>query len=134
MLDPCHSSVLPGAAQQNLCRDESDGVPLAAVTPYSSWVQQPVRATAFLGRCPQPNYAALFDREQGRACSLHPDGSAALATQAKSYRHMCGYGETKSQTIAIYLLESRQLPNVCNIGALLYVRSGQFRPLCFSML
>ena len=45
-----------------------------AVVPYSSGVQQPMRATAVLGRCPQMRWTAPEDREQGRAGSLHPEG------------------------------------------------------------
>lgn len=44
------------------------------VSPYSSQVQQPVRATAILGGHQHTRWAALFDREQGRAGSLHPEG------------------------------------------------------------
>jgi hypothetical protein len=85
MLDPCHSSVFPGRSQQNLCRDEPDGDPLVAVIPYSSWVQQPVRATAVLGRLPQPNYAALFDRKKGRAGSLHPGDHGIRGERSSVY-------------------------------------------------
>jgi hypothetical protein len=41
---------------------------------YSSWVQQPMRATAILGRHLHTRQAALFDPEQERAGSLHPEG------------------------------------------------------------
>ena len=50
---------------------------LAPVAPYSSEVQQPMRATAVLGRHPHTHWAASSDREQGRAGSLHPEGPAA---------------------------------------------------------
>ena len=48
---------------------------LAAVIPYSSQVQQPMRATAVLSRHPHMHWTASFGREQGRAGSLHPDGA-----------------------------------------------------------
>jgi hypothetical protein len=44
------------------------------VAKYSSEVQQPVRATVILDRHRHTRYAALFDREEGRASSLDPDG------------------------------------------------------------
>jgi len=47
--------------------------------PYSSGMQQPVRATAALGKHPRTRQAASSDREQHRAGSLHPDGLTALA-------------------------------------------------------
>jgi len=47
--------------------------------PYSSEMQQPVRATAALGKHPRTRQAASSDREQHRAGSLHPDGLTALA-------------------------------------------------------
>jgi hypothetical protein len=50
---------------------------MVTVTPYSSEVQQPMRATAVLGRHPRTHYATPFDHEQGRAGSLHPEGHAA---------------------------------------------------------
>ena len=50
----------------------------ARVVPYSSWVQQPMRATAVLGRHPHTLWAAPVDREQGRASGLHPEGQARI--------------------------------------------------------
>ena len=47
---------------------------LAPVVEYSSEIQQPTRTTATLGRRPHTHQAAPFDRDQGRAGSLHPDG------------------------------------------------------------
>jgi hypothetical protein len=47
---------------------------LDALAPYSSQVQQPRRAVAILRRRPHAPQTALFDREQGRAGSLHPGG------------------------------------------------------------
>jgi hypothetical protein len=47
---------------------------LARVFPYSSWVQQPVRAMAILGSRLHTRQAARFDHEQDRAGSLHPEG------------------------------------------------------------
>jgi len=47
---------------------------MVTVAPYSSKVQQPMRATAVLSRHPRRHYAAPFDHEQGHASSLHPDG------------------------------------------------------------
>ena len=47
---------------------------LAPVVAYSSEVQQPMRATAILSRHPHTHWPAPFDREQGRAGSLHPGG------------------------------------------------------------
>jgi hypothetical protein len=49
---------------------------LTPVLPYSSEVQQPMLATAVLGKRPRTRWAALFDREQWRAGSLHPGGLA----------------------------------------------------------
>ena len=46
---------------------------LALVVPYSSGVQQPVRATAVLSRRLHTRRAALVEREQARASSLHLD-------------------------------------------------------------
>ena len=43
-------------------------------------VQQRARVTAILGSRRHMRQAARFDREQGRAGSLHPDGPAALVT------------------------------------------------------
>jgi hypothetical protein len=48
---------------------------MVTVAPYSSEVQQPIRATAVPGRHPCTHYAVPFDHEQGRAGSLHPDGA-----------------------------------------------------------
>ena len=45
---------------------------LAAAALYSSEIQQPMRTTATLGRRPHTHQAAPFDRDQGRAGSLHP--------------------------------------------------------------
>jgi len=62
---------------------------LVAAGPYSSEVQQPMRATAVLGSHQHTRWAAPFDRKQGRASSLHPDGWPhwpALAAQ----RQRCG--------------------------------------------
>ncbi len=42
--------------------------------PYSSEVQQPVRATAIMSLRPHTRNAVPLDREHGRADSLHPDG------------------------------------------------------------
>ena len=47
---------------------------LVSVTAYSSEIQQPVRATAALGKHPRTRQAGPSDREQRRAGSLHPDG------------------------------------------------------------
>jgi hypothetical protein len=47
---------------------------LAPVGRYSSEVQQPAHPMAALGNRPHPCQTAPFDREQGRASSLHPDG------------------------------------------------------------
>ena len=47
--------------------------------PYSSEVQQPVRATAIMSVHPHTRNAAPLEREHGRSDSLHPDGLAALA-------------------------------------------------------
>jgi hypothetical protein len=47
---------------------------MVAVVPYSSEVQQPMHATAVLGCHPHTHWAALSNREQGRAASLHPEG------------------------------------------------------------
>jgi hypothetical protein len=47
---------------------------MAPVSLYSSEVQQPMRATAALGRRPHIWWAAPGDREQSRAGSLHPEG------------------------------------------------------------
>ena len=47
---------------------------MVKVVPYSSEVQQPVRATAVLGCHPDTHQAAPFDREQTRASSFHSDG------------------------------------------------------------
>jgi hypothetical protein len=61
---------------------------MVAVVPYSSEVQQPMRATAVLDRRPHMRWAAPGDREQGRAGSLHPEdhspvSSGYLATWGK---------------------------------------------------
>jgi len=41
---------------------------------YSSQVQQPTRAMTALGSHPHTRWAALSDREQGRAHVLHLEG------------------------------------------------------------
>ena len=51
-------------------------------------VQQPRRATPVLGRHPRTHYAALFDHEQGRAGSLHPDGRSS-GGQTWTMRQVC---------------------------------------------
>ena len=43
------------------------------VVPYSSEVQQPMRATAVMSGHPHTRWSAPVDREQVRASSLHPD-------------------------------------------------------------
>jgi hypothetical protein len=47
---------------------------LATAIPYSSNVQQPMRAPAVQGKHPHTHHAVLFDRKQGRARSLRPEG------------------------------------------------------------
>jgi hypothetical protein len=51
---------------------------MVTVVPYSSEIQQPMRATAVLGCHPHMQWAAPFDREQGRAASLHPEGTPLI--------------------------------------------------------
>jgi len=51
------------------------------VVSYSNEVQQPRRATAVLYGHRHTQQAAPLDHDHGRADSLHPDGSAALAAQ-----------------------------------------------------
>jgi hypothetical protein len=46
--------------------------------PYSTEIQQPMRTTAALPRHRHTYRAAPFDRDQGRAGSLHPGGLAAF--------------------------------------------------------
>lgn len=41
-----------------------------------------MRATAVLGTHPHTHWAASFEREQGRACSLHPDGETSVRERA----------------------------------------------------
>jgi hypothetical protein len=41
---------------------------------YSNEVQLPMRATAALGRHPHTHWTAQSNSDQGRACSLHPEG------------------------------------------------------------
>src|SRR5260370_36224830 len=62
----------PSSTSMRLATDQK-----LAVVPYSSEVQQPMRATAVLDRRPHMRWAAPGDREKGRAGSLHPDGLAA---------------------------------------------------------
>jgi hypothetical protein len=52
---------------------------LALVATYSSEIQQPVRATAALGKHPRTRQAGPSDREQHRAGSLHPEGHGQSA-------------------------------------------------------
>ncbi len=66
---------------------------LAPIVPYSSAVQQPIRATAVLGERPQSHWAARLDREQGRAAGLHPEGRCAA-----------GYGNRSFMMYALCLL------------------------------
>jgi hypothetical protein len=47
---------------------------MVAVVPYSCEIQQPIRATAVLGKRPHTHWAARLDREQGSARGMHPDG------------------------------------------------------------
>lgn len=49
-----------------------------AVVQYSREVQQPMRVTAVLGKCPHMHWAGPVNREQGRAVSLQPEGSCTL--------------------------------------------------------
>jgi len=49
---------------------------LARVFPYSSWVQQPMRATAILDAHPNTHWTGQLDPDQDRAGSLHPDGAS----------------------------------------------------------
>ena len=55
---------------------------MVTIVPYSSEIQQPMRATAVLGCHPHTYWAAPFDREQDRAASLHPEGLTTLAALA----------------------------------------------------
>ncbi len=47
---------------------------LSPIVPYSSELQQPVRAAAVLGGRLRMRWTGPVDREQGRAASLHPEG------------------------------------------------------------
>ena len=58
---------------------------VALAVPYSSEVQQPMRATAVLGGRPRMRLAGSVDREQGRASSLHPDGQGQSRTAPGRY-------------------------------------------------
>ena len=70
---------------------------LALVVPYSSGVQQPVRATAVLSRRLHTRRAAPVEREQARASSLHPEASQASGhLWARSKKH----GQIRSDTPA----------------------------------
>lgn len=60
---------------------ESPTDQMVAVVPYSSEVQQPVRATAVLDGYPHMRWAAQRDREQGRASSLQPGGQPKAAAE-----------------------------------------------------
>jgi len=51
---------------------------MVTVVLYSSEVQQRMLATAVLGCHPHTHQAALFDHEQGRAHSLHPEGQCSV--------------------------------------------------------
>jgi hypothetical protein len=46
---------------------------LAPIAAHSSELQQPVRSMAALGKHLRTRQAAPSDRDQGRACNLHPD-------------------------------------------------------------
>ena len=75
-------------------RDSPAGLMLAPVVPYSSKVQQRIRATAVLGKRPHTHWAAPLDREQGRARSLHSEGLPAgvlsvLATMLNAVASAC---------------------------------------------
>ena len=52
----------------------------APVVPYSSEVQQPMHATAALGKHPHTHWTAQSNSDQGCAGSSHRGGQAALAT------------------------------------------------------
>ncbi len=68
---------------------------LVPIGPYSSEVQQPMRATAVLGGHPHTRWAAPVDREQARASSLHPEASQTLGhLWARSKKH----GQIRSDT------------------------------------
>jgi hypothetical protein len=56
---------------------------------YSSEVQQPMRATAVLGSHQHTRWAALFDREQGRAASLHPEGQGSSSLSSTPFLNTC---------------------------------------------
>jgi len=51
---------------------------VALAVPYSSEVQQPMRATAVLGGRPHMRLAGSVDREQGCASSLHPEARSSV--------------------------------------------------------
>ncbi len=51
-------------------------IPDRVAVSYSSWVQQPVQATAVPDRYQQTRYAASSGRMQARASSLHPECQA----------------------------------------------------------
>jgi hypothetical protein len=61
---------------------------LAPVVPYSSEVQQPMRATAIMDGHQHTHQAAPFRREQGRAGSLHLEGQC-FADQTLTERQVC---------------------------------------------
>jgi hypothetical protein len=61
---------------------------LASVVPYSSDIQQPVRATATMDGHQHTHQAAPFGRDQGRAGSLHPEGQCSV-DQTWTERQVC---------------------------------------------
>ena len=58
------------------------------VVSYSTGIQQPMRATAVLGRRAHTRWAAPADHEQVRAGSLHPEGRCSV-DQTWTEREVC---------------------------------------------
>lgn len=74
VLNWARGSLATSSAGKSRRQDGLDGVLTGPVIPYSSEVQQPIRATAVLGGRLHTGWTAPVEREQARAASLHPDG------------------------------------------------------------
>ena len=99
------------------------------IVPYSSEVQQPMRATAVLGKQPNGHWAAPFEREQGRARSLHPGGLAALTREATgrvAVRHR------ERVHLVTYLVKLGQWPMLRSTSLACHpYRDNLYRPSCY---
>jgi hypothetical protein len=78
----------------------------APIVPYSSEIQQPMRATSALGKHPHTHWTAPSNSNQGRAGSLHPEGQCSV-DQTWTEREVYS-GSSQLSTPPTYELRSRE--------------------------